>query len=225
MSRYFFLLSISFFLAVQTFAQKPDYKKLENLILEDSKTKAYSLLMNRYKNNDSTLSLDELRTLYYGFIFTNEYKAYGSSKFNDSLRVYYRKDSLTHADCMDMIRLENYVVEEFPFDIRHLNALGYCYSRTGQRKLSEFAYWKADAVVRTINSSGNGLKEKTAWHVIAVGHEYDLLDYYGFQFGGSQSLTKKTCDYLTVEKNKEGIEGFYFDVNQLMKSSLKMFDK
>lgn len=62
-----------------------------------------------------------------------------------------------------------------------------------------------------------------AWHVISVGHEYDILQYFGFQFAGSQSLADKGCDYLKVMPNQHKIKGFYFNANMILKKQSDRF--
>jgi hypothetical protein len=80
-----------------------------------------------------------------------------------------------------------------------------------------------DHVIETILSTGDGKTEETAWHVVSVEHEYDILKMLGFRFGGEQTLTNKGCDYLKVEQNKHDIKGFYFDVNKILEAEEKVF--
>lgn len=63
-----------------------------------------------------------------------------------------------------------------------------------------------------ILSSGDGLTEESAFYVINIPQEYDILNMIGFEFGGSQSLIK-TNDYLTVKENPANIKGLYFDIS------------
>jgi len=48
--------------------------------------------------------------------------------------------------------------------------------------------------------------------VINTSDEYFLLSVFGFEFGGTQSLTRP-CDYLELAENESGIEGLYFTLS------------
>jgi len=76
-----------------------------------------------------------------------------------------------------------------------------------------------------ILSSGDGRTEESAFHVISVSHEYDILQVLGFEFGGQQSLTTKDCDYLAVKENEYDIKGFYFNVQMLLEKEKDLFKK
>jgi hypothetical protein len=122
-----------------------------------------------------------------------------------------------------MIKYEKLILKEYPFNLRDLNMLANLYYQLGDTISSLQSDFKLQMLVNTILSTGDGRSEKTAWHVISVSHEYDILGYFGFQFGGSQSLTKKGCDYLEVSENDYKIKGFYFDVNMILQKESELF--
>jgi hypothetical protein len=68
---------------------------------------------------------------------------------------------------------------------------------------------KANIVIDAILSSGDGLKKKTAFYVIDVSHEYQLIAILGYQFGGMQKLIEH-YDYLELASNDQGIERVLF---------------
>lgn len=61
------LVTVLFFHA--GFAQdgKPDFKEIEKAINDKSSPFFYNALMKRYSNNDTLLTMDEYRHLYYGY--------------------------------------------------------------------------------------------------------------------------------------------------------------
>lgn len=201
----------------------PDYNGIERIIKDNQSEFYYPKLMDRYRNSDTTLNLSDYRVLYYGFLYSDLYSPYGQSDYLDTINAIFNKDTLLASDYSDIIKFENLVLESYPFNLRDLNSLSYCYFQTGDSSSMNEVNYKIKMIVSTILSTGDGKKENTAWHVIAVGHEYDLLFFLGFQFGGSQSLTKKGCDYLKVQKNEYGIDGFYFDVNKILEKEGELF--
>ena len=204
---------------------KPDYKWIESASRDDASPYSYKKLMARYKADDTTLSDTAFRVLYYGFLFQPEFSAYGISPYSDSIRVLFSQDSLRMADFPKITRFESLILDEFPFNLRDLNAIGYAYERMGDTANAIMAGYKLQRIFNTILSTGDGISDSTAWHVIAVGHEYDLINLLGFQYGGEQSLTTDACDYLTVRENRYGIEGLYFDVKELMNAESRALDQ
>lgn len=202
---------------------KPDYKKIESAVSDKDSKSYYPVLMDRYTKSDTTLTKEDFRLLYYGSFFKSSYSPYGHSDYNDSIRPVLAKDSLSASDYDTLIKYEKLVLEKFPFNMRDLNILEFAYKRKGNIELVKQIAFKLDNVIETILSTGDGRTEETAWHVVSVEHEYDIIRMLGLKFGGEQSLTNKACDYLTLEKNKNDIKGFYFDVSKILEAEESLF--
>ena len=86
------IITISLLLLLQTgFAQlnnftRPDFKTIEAAIKDKNSPLFYSKLMERYKNNDTTLTNEEYRYLYYGYSFQTEYSPYGRPSQSDAIK-------------------------------------------------------------------------------------------------------------------------------------------
>jgi len=78
-------------------------------------------------------------------------------------------------------------------------------------------------ILAAIFSTGDGRTLKSAFHVISVSHEYNILRMFDFQMS-SQSLIGD-CDYLSFVKDSRDIEGLYFNVGQLLKANLLKLEK
>lgn len=203
--------------------EKPDYNKIKKIIKDEQSEYYYPTIMKRFLDSDTTMTVQDYRVLYYGYIFHDNYSAYAHSFYTDSLNAVLNSDSLMSKDYNNIIRFEKQILDESPFNLRDLNMLAYAYYMTGDTLLAFQTSNKIDMLTGAILSTGDGIKEKTAWHVISVGHEYDILNILGFQFAGNQSLTKKGYDYLEVSPNEYEMEGFYFDVNMILDSEAKLF--
>jgi len=203
--------------------KKPDYDEIKKVIKNKESQFYYPLLLERYRSSDTTLTIQYLRVLYYGFLFNDSYSAYGNSDYVDSVNNILYQDTLTTGDYKEIIRYEKLILDKFPFNLRDLNMLANSYFQLGDTLSTIQTDFKLQMVVNTIMSTGDGKSEKTAWHVISVSHEYDILGYFGFQFRGSQSLTNKGCDYLEVSENEYDIKGFYFDVNMILSKEAELF--
>ena len=202
--------------------EKPDYKKIEEEISNKKSNSYYPLLITRYNKSDTTLTKEEFELLYYGSFFQDSFSAYSHSDYSDSLRQVLSKESLLTSDYDKIIRFEKAVLNKFPFNLRDLNTLAYAYDKKGMQDSVKFINFKLDNVINTILNSGDGKSSKTGWHVVSVGDEYSILNILGYEFGGEQSLIGR-CDYLAVKKNKDNINGFYFDVTKILESEEKLF--
>jgi len=200
----------------ETETKRPDYKKIEKEIKKKKSAFHYKKLFKRYIGGDTTFTIEEKRHLYYGFSFQDKYSPYGLSPYSDSLRGILEKPELTGADYQSIISLSNLILENNPFDLRTLNYLAYASGNIGDTAQEEDCIYKTFLIIDAIMSTGDGISEETAFSVIYVAHEYDLLDILGFQFGGEQSLITTGYDYLTLAENEFGIEGFYFEISRCL---------
>lgn len=214
-------------LQVLTYAQdweieKPNYKKIEKNIKKKKSNLFYDSLMDRYLKSDSTMTLEEKRHLYYGFIYEDNYSPYGFSDYRDSLRTVYKKPKLETSDWYKIAEFSDSILVEDPFNMDAMNYQLNAFKQLGNSKSFDNTMMKISILVDALISSGNGTSKEKAFYVISTSHEYTLLDVFGFDFGGSQSLIEH-YDYLEVGKNDVGIEGLYFDVTPCLNSMNALF--
>lgn len=202
--------------------EKPDYKKIEKKISKEKSDFYYPKLLKKYMNSDTTMTLKEKRYLYYGYSFQNSYSPYGHSNFSDSLGTVLQKEKHSNKELLKIIKFSDSVLVENPFDLRVINYQLYAYEKLGEKIEFDKKINQMKIIVDALLSSGDGLKKKTAFYVIYISQEYDLLNILGFEFGGEQSLIEH-YDYLKAAKNSQKIKGFYFDVSPCLNSMNDMF--
>lgn len=222
------ILIVTLFFISTLFSQEinfesPNYKKISKEIKKKKSKFNYEKLFDRYSKGDTTFNLNEKRHLYYGYSFQEEYSPYGSSEYTDSLKIFYQKETLTEFDFKEIIKFSELILDKNPFNLRAINNLSFSYYNLGNSELENSYYNKSSIIIDAIMSSGDGLSEKTAFYVIYVSHEYDLLDAIGFGFGGEQSLTTNGFDYLKLQDNEFSIEGFYFEISRSLEHLNLMF--
>ena len=191
--------------------KKPDYKKIEININNKNTNLFYNNLLEQYKKADSTMTLEEKRHLYYGYIFQSSYKPYDTSHYSDSLRSLMKKDNHDKIDLKKIIRFGDSILVENPFDLRVINNQLYAHKENQENNLYNLKLTKYRIVFDALMSSGDGTSKQNSFYVIYTSHEYALVNILGLKFGGKQSLTGD-YDYLTVSENEFGIEGLYFNV-------------
>ncbi|MBN1251888.1 MAG: DUF4919 domain-containing protein, partial [Bacteroidales bacterium] len=152
--------------------------------------------------------------LYYGYIFQANYSPNPGSVYQQNLLVYLKKAKLSESDLKQMIKYSNLILKELPFDLKTLHILAYCYNELGDLENNHLIDYKRIMIIEAIFSSGDGLSEKTAWHVISNAHEYDIINELGYRYGGQQTIG--LCDYVLVAQNSDKIEGFYFRMSNFI---------
>lgn len=221
----FFLFGL--FISTFTYGQnwdfkKPNYKEIEKNIKKKGSNQYYPLLMERYKLADSTLTLEEKRHLYYGYSFQSTYSPYGNSDYTDSINTILEKDHLSDSDLEKIVAYGDSILLTNPFDLRTINYQLYAFEQQLENKKFDAKIQQMKIILDALMSSGDGTSKKDAFYVIYTTHEYDLLEYLGFEFGGSQSLIEH-YDYLKVVENDAEIDGLYFDVSPCLNSLSKMY--
>ena len=210
-------------IALSVFGQEnrhtvPDYYEIEKLTNDKGSAFYYPAMFERYAANDTTLTLRDYRMLYYGHFFQPGYAPFYQMAEADSIKMLLGgKDELASADWKEIIRLGTNNVKKNPFDLKALNIIWIAHRNTGDSATARLYFDKLRKLVQTILSSGDGLTEETAFHVLNVSHEYDILNILGYEFGGKQKLTDNKCDFLTLKTNDDNIAGLYFDVRQIFK--------
>ena len=148
---YFSLLNLS---AQRTLVVELDYGAVKKAISDPNSSTYYSKLMKRYLDFDMTLTLDEFRLLYYGYIYQEDYDPYSKQMENNPLAAYLEKDKITLADCEKIISFVNISMTEKPFHFHNLRMAIYAYHMKGEKKEAEKRIAMLNGIINAILSSG-----------------------------------------------------------------------
>lgn len=196
----------------------PDYNEIEKLTNDKGSAFYYPTLYTRYAANDTDLTLRDYRMLYYGYFFQSNYTPFYHTAEADSIKMLLgTKDQLDKSDWEKIVALGKTNLEKNPFDLKGLNIVWIAYRQEGDSAQARFYFDKLKKLVQTILTTGDGKSENTAFHVLNVSHEYDILNILGYEFGGNQKLTDSKCDFLSLKTNDDNVAGLYFDVKQIFK--------
>ncbi|WP_228520692.1 DUF4919 domain-containing protein [Flavobacterium sp. JLP] len=218
------LLIAIFLVGITAFAQEnnfkiPDYKAIEKAIQDKNSSYYYPKLMERLVKNDTLLTHDDYRHLYFGYVFQPKYNAFWRSPDEKKLHEFYNKEQLETKDYDEVINLINHSLSDFPFDLKQLNFLGYVYHLKGDDDLAQKTSVKFHSIINAILSSGDGQKCESGFHVILVDHEYVLLNVFELE-SKSQSLVGN-CDFLSFEKGKYKVDGIFFNIEKMLENEMK----
>ncbi|RPE00020.1 DUF4919 domain-containing protein [Aureibaculum marinum] len=220
------ILTYCFFVgyAQNTSVKKPNYDLIKKEISRKNSTFYYPKLIDKYNKADTTMTLEEKRHLYYGYIYHKSYSPYSRSDYSDSLRITLKKKNYNTSDLKNIVKYSDSLLKDNPFSLRVIN-----YKIYAQKQMKDSIgvlkdYTKMRIVTDAMFSSGDGRSKETAFYVISPTHEHTLLNLLGYQFGGSQSLIDH-YEYLTLVENEDELEGLYFNVSASLNHMNNIFSK
>ena len=201
--------------------EKVNFKKIKKEIRKKKSPYYYPVLYQRYLDLDTSLSVLEFRYLYYGYSFQDAYNPYGTPELRDSLISYLQREDPLQAEIEVSARIAAKLLRESSFRLRETFIAAVSFELAGNEKMSAFYYFIFERQVEAILSSGDGLTQETAFAVIYIPDEYEILEVLGFTFGGDQSLLHGNYDLLRLGANPYGVTELYFDVNSLIEVGFK----
>lgn len=205
----------------------PDYNYLKTVINDNASPFYYPKLLKRFAAADTSLTIEELHCLYYGYALQPNYNAYLHPDEMEKALELLNKDDVSKREAKKALKLLNKAIDESPTHVplyayRHYaNVL--LYGQTSKQAADDaFRYM---ALLTVMSASGTGSDYDNAFHVVVVNHSYLLMGYYGFN-PLQQSLSANdghSYDIFTLDENEYGIETMYFDVTTCLNSLSKLF--
>lgn len=217
-----YLLSLFILSHIIAFAQydgpsAPNYKQIKKEIVNIESSMFYDKLMDRYELGDSTMTIEEQRHLYYGYVYQSTYNPIDNSEYNTLISSIIGKGYFQADDTDKVKEYAGLLLGSDPFDMRALNALLLVYAEENDLDSYRKTAVKRNIVERAIVSSGDGISKKTRYYVIKVAHEYDILSFLGFKYGGSERFEKRCkCNSVKLGQNHFGIDRLYFDITPVL---------
>lgn len=217
MIKYILFISLffvsSFIYSQQKEYEAPDYKVIEKNIENKDSEFYYPKLMDKLKANDTLITKDQYRHLYFGYTFQKEYHPYQISENDKKLIPYFQNKDLKKSNYTEIIKISNASLKEFPLNLRVMNFLAYIYHLDGNEAMANKVSHNFYGLFGAIYSSGDGKDCKTGFHVISVSHEYVVMNMLELEIA-SQGLSGD-CDYLSLPKDKYKLPGVYFNITKL----------
>ena len=204
--------------AQEEFFNAPNYSQIEGNVKDQNSSYYYPTLLKKYLDANSEMTLEEARHLYYGYVFQPNYVPTDTSSYNNKLAITLSRGSFTPNDYAEILEYSNALLLQDPFNLRALNAKLLVLAQ--QNKTDEYkkVAQQRSIVQNAIISTGDGMSESTAFYVIKVAHEYDILPFLGYTYGGEDRILRgNKVNYLTLGQNRFGIERVYFNISPVIK--------
>ena len=199
-----YILYLLIFFSFPGLAQQLDFEKIKLRSAKD-----FNQLSSRFSKADTSLTLEDIQVLYYGFAFQPAYDPEVFIPIENRIR-----DLNSSGKPSEAISLADSLLAVYPVSIVALFEKSYA-SAFLQRAEEEFlSNRKYKALLRTILNSGDGLTAESAYVVISPNDEFDVIRYFGltatsfleFEYNG------RIYDILQLKKNKRKMDKIFFDI-------------
>lgn len=207
----FFLL---LFTAANLYSQrvgKIDFYKIKKNITNQESNYFYPSLLARIWANDTTLTYNEYKHLYYGNVFQTYYHPYGASFLKKDFNEVYAE-----GNALKSIKKGLDVLAENPVDIEVTLKILLAYLELGEREMARIFAKKYYGFLDVIYASGDGESLESAYVVISVDDEYRVVGDLGLSV--KQQTLIDDCDLLVFVRKKQPkyngkkIKQLYFNV-------------
>ncbi|MBP5516860.1 MAG: DUF4919 domain-containing protein [Bacteroidales bacterium] len=206
----------------------PDYDKIGKAIKDKNSEFYYPNLVKMLANADTSITLEQLHYLYYGYVLQDNYDPYLRSDEEKQALDILNKDDVSEKEARKVIKLMDKAVKEYP---THLKLYFYryvaeCIAYGENSKQASDDVFRYVALINAITASGDGSDFKTALHVAIVNHSYSVMSYYGIH-NTSQSLQSddsgQMYDVFPLEENEFDLEKLYVNVTPCLNYWSKIF--
>lgn len=215
MKRIFTTLS-ALFVVLSAVAQTPNNDLIFANINDANSPLYYPNLILRYKEGKS-LSEQEYHHLYYGYAFQPSYKPLEVNSAMTRVQEIMARlsiDTPSVHDIDELIAAGIAAMEHDPFSPTLLNILVYAYGASGDKVREEAYANHLNGILRCIERSGDGLKEKTPMHIIMFSHGTDLIASKSIGYRKGQIMSR-TVEFVPFDRPRNRVKGYYFDYSRV----------
>lgn len=206
----------------QVTVERPDLEAIRVATLDPSNPMYFPKLMKKFNRNDTTMTADEFRHLYLGYMFQEDYDPYRESTYARVTDAYRNKTSHTKEEIDTIRKYAELTLLDNPFDLRQMSFLVHVLKERRKDMSAKIWEYRLEHLLGAIKSTGTGENEENAWFVIYPAHEYDMVQLMGYHAVDAE-LIEPGFDYLMVEPEEETAQrlrdkvqkGFFFDVRQI----------
>lgn len=129
----------------------------------------YGAMVERLKKGDTTVDYRALREAYAA---SPKYQPYGGS-FDDTRQA--MRKAFAAKDCPNAIANGEKVLNEIYIDLLSHALIGRCYDNANNKPKADFHRAVGRGLVASVSASGDGKTPETAFIVVTIDEEYDLL--------------------------------------------------
>ncbi len=199
----------------------PDEDDILDKTLATSSPYYYTNLMLKYRNGTEPLGDLEYHYLYYGYAYQEGYRPFVKNRALDDMLSIMAGINPEMPTVGQLERIIEYGIEAMeldPFNPKVLNIMAFAYGALDDPEREQLYFSHLNGVLRTIESSGTGLKEDSPWHVLMFSHAYDVVAAKGYSYNEARIISRTTEFVPLVRKAQDKTKGFYFDYSRVYRN-------
>lgn len=176
----------------------------------------YPNLILRYKDGVK-LNDAEYHHIYYGYAFQPQYKPLENNSAMTRVQNIMSRLSIDTPSIHDIDELIAACIEAMerdPFSPTLLNIMVYAYGTSGDKRREEAYAAHLQGILRTIEQSGDGLKDKTPMHIIMFSHGLDYMASKGIKYLKGR-IVSRNIEFVPFEFPQKRVKGYYFDYSRV----------
>ena len=216
MMKRLFSIFIAALVAASAMAATPNNDRIFAAITNVDSPFYYPNLMLRFKEG-KPMSDDEYHHLYYGYAFQPSYTPLEANSAMARVQEIMARISIDKPsvhDIDELIAAGIAAMEHDPFSPTLLNILTYAYGAAGDR-VRELAYSDhLRGILRCIEQSGDGLKERTPMHIIMFSHGLDYIASKNINYLKGRIISR-TVEFVPFDFPQNKVKGYYFDYSRV----------
>lgn len=199
--------------------EKPDLGLIRKQTLDPKSPFYFPKLMKRYSANDTTMTNEEYRNFYLGYMFQEDYDPYRMSPYSGVTDELRQKTSHSKEEIDTIMKYAEMSLRDNPFDLRQMSFLVHVLKEKRKDMRAKIWEYRLEHLLGAIKSTGTGEDIENAWYVIYPMHEYDMVQLMGYGAVDAEYI-EPGYDHLIVEPDPETArrlrdkvaKGFYFNV-------------
>lgn len=197
---------------------KPDLEEIRRATLDPQSKFYFPKLKKKYEVNDTTMTPEEFRNFYLGYMFQEDFDPYRVSPYSNITDELRNKPTHTKEEIDTITKYAQLALEDNPFDLRQMSFLVHVLKEKRKDMRAKIWEYRLEHLLGAIKSTGTGDSVENAWYVIYPVHEYDMVQLLGYEAVDAQFIDPG-YDYLEVQpdetdtrKRDKSAKGFYFNV-------------
>lgn len=198
--------------------EKPDLDVIRQMTLDPSSKFYFPKLKAKYEKNDTTMTPEEFRNFYLGYMFQEDFDPYRVSPYSDVTDELRQKPTHTKEEIDTITKYAQLALEDNPFDLRQMSFLVHVLKEKRKDMRAKIWEYRLENLLGAIKSTGTGDSVENAWYVMYPVHEYDMVQLLGYEAVDAQFI-EPGYDYLAVQPDEsdtrrrdKSAKGFYFNV-------------
>lgn len=201
---------------------KVDFKHVKEVIENPKSIYYYPKLLQSFESNDTTMSIEAYRNLYYGYTFQEDYDPFRESVYSNVVEQLYYKQPHSRAECDSIDKYAALALKDNIFDLNQMQYYIFVLKEKKKHTRVAIRQFRLNRIVAAIMSSGKGTKDEP-WVVISPEHEYNIVNLLGYVATDHKELGEG-IEYVAVQPREgKSTQGFYFDVSRMMEVAALKF--